>query len=67
MNTTSDNITYLVDNRKILCQHKKLHLFTDRRRELISEKIFGDIEKPFSMVHMYTSLQREETVYQIRD
>ena len=36
-NTTSENIIYLVDNKKP-CQHKKLHLLTARREKWISEK-----------------------------
>ena len=44
-NTTSENITYLVDNKKFLCQHEKLHPLTAKRRKLISEIIYRDIEK----------------------
>ena len=65
MNSTSENITYLVDNKKNLCQHKKFHPLTDRRRKLISETTHRDIEKSFSMTHRNTSLQRAETIYQI--
>ena len=44
MNTTSANMTYLVDNKKYLCQHKKLHPLTARRGKLISEKMYRYIE-----------------------
>ena len=44
MNTTSANMTYLVDNKKYLCQHKKLHPLTARRGKLISEKMYKYIE-----------------------
>ena len=44
-NTTSENITYLVDNKKFLCQHEKLHPLTAKRGKLISEIIYRDIEK----------------------
>ena len=35
MNKTSDNMTYLIDNNKLLCQHKKLHPLTARRGKWI--------------------------------
>ena len=44
-NTTSENITYLVDNKKNLCQHNKFHPLTARRGKWISEKMYRDIEK----------------------
>ena len=31
MNKTSENMTYIIDKKKVLCQHKKLHLLTARR------------------------------------
>ena len=51
MNTTSENMTYLVDNNKKDCQHKKLHTFTDRREKWISETMYRDIEKSFRIIH----------------
>ena len=30
MNKNSDNMTYLIDNKTFLCQHKKLDPLTDR-------------------------------------
>ena len=45
MNTSSKNMTYLVDNRKSLCQHNKLRPLTARRGKWVSEKIYRDIEK----------------------
>ena len=38
MNTTSENMTYLVDNKTFLCQHKKLHPLTSREVKLMQEK-----------------------------
>ena len=45
MNTTSENMTYLIDNKHFLCQHKNLHPLTDRRGKLISETMYRYIEK----------------------
>ena len=64
-NTTSDNVTYLVDNKKCLCQHEKLYPLTDRRGKWISETMYRDIEKLFNKTHINTPLQREYTVYQL--
>ena len=61
------SITYLVDTSEFLCQHEKLHPLTARRRKYILEKIYRDIKKSFSMTHRNTSLQRVETIYQIRN
>ena len=36
---------YLVDNKKYLWQHNKLHPLTAIRRKCISETMYGDIEK----------------------
>ena len=66
-NTTSDNITYLVNIKNILCQNNKLHPLTARRGKLISETIYRDIEKSFNMTHINTSFQKEEIVYLIRN
>ena len=44
-NTTSENMTYLVDNNFFLCQHNKLQPLTARRGKLISETMYEDIEK----------------------
>ena len=43
MNKTSENMTYLIDNRKFLCQHKKLHPLTARRGKWISETLYREI------------------------
>ena len=45
MNIISENMTYLVDNKAIMCQHNKLHPLTGRRGKLISETMYRDIEK----------------------
>ena len=44
MNKSSDNMTYLIDNKKFLCQHKKLHPLTARRGKWISQKLYRYIE-----------------------
>ena len=44
-NTTPENITYLVDNKTVLCQHGKFHPLTARKGEWISETMYRDIEK----------------------
>ena len=43
MNKSSDNMTYLIDNKKILCQHKKLEPLTDRRGKWIPETLYREI------------------------
>ena len=45
MNTTPENIKYLVDNNCFMCQHNKLHPLTSRRGKYISETRYRDIEK----------------------
>ena len=45
MNTTSENMTYLVGNTTILCQHNKLHPLTARIVKWIPEKMYRDIEQ----------------------
>ena len=45
MNTISENMTYLVDNKAIMCQHNKLHPLTARRGKWIPETMYRDIEK----------------------
>ena len=37
-NTTSENVSYLVDSKKCLYQHGKLHPLTARKLKRISEK-----------------------------
>ena len=36
-------MTYLIDNKKILCQHKKLHPLTDRRGKWTPETLYREI------------------------
>ena len=43
MNKTSENMTYLIDNKKILCQHNKLHPLTAGRGKWIPEKLYREI------------------------
>ena len=45
MNTTPENMTYLVDNKHFLCQHNTLHTITDRRGKWISEIMYRCIEQ----------------------
>ena len=42
-NTTSDHISYLVDNKKCMFQHGKLHPLTARKVKYISERMYGDL------------------------
>ena len=65
MSTTSENMTYLVDNRKNICQHNKLHPLIAKISKWISETMYKDIEKLFSTTHRNTSIQRVEMIYQI--
>ena len=39
MNKTSDNMIYLIDNKKCLCQHKILDPLTARRGKWIPETL----------------------------
>ena len=57
MNTTSYNITYLVDNKTNLCIHNKLHPLTARKVQRTTETMDRDIEKSFIMIHRNISLQ----------
>ena len=43
MNKTSENTTYLIDNKKFLCQHNKFYPLTARRGKWISEKLYREI------------------------
>ena len=44
MTTTSENMTYFVDNKFFPCQHKKLHPLTAIRGKWISETMYRYIE-----------------------
>ena len=43
MNKTSENMTDLIDNKKFLCQHNKLHPLTTRRGKWIPETLYREI------------------------
>ena len=45
MNKISENMTYLMDSKFFLCQHKKLDLLTARRGRWIPETLYREIEK----------------------
>ena len=45
MNKTSENMTYLINNKMFLCQHKKLDPLTARRGKWIPETLYRQIEK----------------------
>ena len=45
MNKISENMTYLMDNKKFLCQHKKLDPLTARRGKWIPETLYRVIEE----------------------
>ena len=40
MKKTSDNMAYLIDDKKFLCQHKKLDPLTARRGKWIPETLY---------------------------
>ena len=65
-NTTSDNLSSFIDNKNYLCQHKKLHPLTARKRKWISKIIYRDIENLFNSTYLDTSLQTKMNVYQLR-
>ena len=44
MNKTSENTTYIIDNKCFMCQHNKLHPLTARGVKWISETLYRDIE-----------------------
>ena len=65
MNTTSENMTYLVHNKKNMCQQNKLHPLKHIKVKWTSEIMHRDIEKLFSMIYRNTSLHRVKKIYQI--
>ena len=67
MNKTSENTTYLIDNKKNRCQHNKLHPLTARRGKWISEVLYRDSENIIKIIHVNISLQRVENIYLIRN
>ena len=67
MNKTSENMTYLIDNKKFLCQHNKLHPLTARRGNWISETLYREIASIIKMINQTILLQRVENIYYIRN
>ena len=59
------DMTFLVDNKNIMCQHNKLHPLPARRGKWISETMHEDIEKSLIRIHKNKYLQRAETIYKI--
>ena len=45
INKTSENMTYLIDTIRNLCQHNNFHPLTARRGKWISKTMYRDIEK----------------------
>ena len=45
INTNLKNLTCVVDNKKNMCQHNKLHPLTAKKVKWISETMYKDIEK----------------------
>ena len=45
INTNLKNLTCVVDNKKNMCQHNKLHPLTAKKLKWISETMYKDIEK----------------------
>ena len=67
MNKTTENMTYLINNKKFLCQHNKLHPLTSIRRKWISETLYREIASIEKMIHRTVLLQRLEKIYYIRN
>ena len=60
-NKTSDNASYLVDNEKSICQHRKLYQLTARKEKFISETIYADLEGIIQQdSHIYINPQENE-------
>ena len=64
---TSDNISFLIDNKSCLCKHEKLHPLTARKGEWILERLYKDIEKSFNKTHLGTSIHTQMKVFQLRN
>ena len=60
MYKTSDNMAYLIDNKKFLCQHKKLDPLTARRGKWIPEEMYREIASIVKMIHRNVVLKRME-------
>ena len=58
MNKIPENMTYLMDNKMFLCQHKKLDPLTTRRGKWIPETLYREIEKIVKMIHKNVLLKR---------
>ena len=41
---TSDNVSFLIDNKSCLCRHETLHPLTARKEKWVSEILYKDIE-----------------------
>ena len=63
MNKTSENMTYLINNKKFLCQHKKLHPLIARRGKWIPETLYREIATTVKTIHVNVPLQRVEEIY----
>ena len=57
-NKTSENTTYLIDNKIFLCQHKHLHPLTSRRGNGYQNQCIEKLKESFSMIHRNVSLQK---------
>ena len=58
-NTTSDNVSYLVDNEKCMCQYKKFTHEQLERGNIFQKKIIEILEASFNKTHIYASLHRK--------
>ena len=59
--TTSDNFSYLVDNKTFLCQHKTFHPLTAKKKKWISEKMHRDLENIIQKdSHRYITPERNQ-------
>ena len=64
-NTASENITYMVDKNCFLCHHDKLHPLQLKRGNGFQKQCIDILKNSFNKTHTNTSLQREETIYQL--
>ena len=66
-NTTWDNVSYLIDENKCLCQCKNVYPLTARKGKWVPETMHRNIEKNQPDPQKYTTPEREEKVNQLRN
>ena len=66
-NTTSYKVSFFVDNKNCLFQHKFLNPLTARKGKWISETMYRDLEKSLNNTHLDTSIQTKMKACQLRN